>query len=109
MRISDWSSDVCSTDLQSGGRCRPAQERVSSPDDRDRPIARIMNPAPILQSSFWFADLIRGLAFDETVGICGAIVLPRPDHRLGKTIAPHMPTVRSEEHTSELQSLMRHS
>src|SRR3546814_7879744 len=86
------------TTLFRAGRCRPAQERVSSPDDRDRPIARIMNPAPILQSSFWFADLIRGLAFDETVGICGAIVLPRRDHRLGGD---------RKKHTSELQSLMR--
>src|SRR3546814_2116698 len=69
MRISDWSSDVCSSDLGAARRSPPRRRRAARPR-RSRPRAR-RDPA-------------------------GRQPLPR---RLS----------RSEEHTSELQSLMRTS
>src|SRR3546814_8395234 len=35
MRISDWSSDVCSSDLDSGKERRPGPRHRNSPDDAD--------------------------------------------------------------------------
>src|SRR3546814_6564099 len=97
MRISDWSSDVCSSDLQpdrpqadrAAGR-RPGQApQASAPDDARRvPCART-------------ARLLRD-------GAClhGRLRHPRLPDR-----AEPQPDLqglwRSEEHTSELQSLMR--
>src|SRR3546814_4749240 len=97
MRISDWSSDVCSSDLHgraAAGRRRqgqalraaqlagddpPAVRRFAGPGDRHRdPGARDPDPAPAPER--------------DPVPAHGAVVR---DHR------------RSEEHTSELQSLMR--
>src|SRR3546814_2297264 len=66
MRISDWSSDVCSSDLVSWLRCRRAGHH------RDRAMQRVLE------------------RHDDD----GA---PLPELR----------ELRSEEHTSELQSLMR--
>src|SRR3546814_2399814 len=91
MRISDWSSDVCSSDLlalAAGGRNRPQTRQISAAACRlnlrqDRrwqlPPPAPINPAcgsQAKQCSRWF--------------------------RRGRKN-------RSEEHTSELQSLMRNS
>src|SRR3546814_5291719 len=66
MRISDWSSDVCSSDLTKGSRPMTARtEKTRRPEDNLRRIA------------------------------------PRQAGPIGKL------QERSEEHTSELQSLMR--
>src|SRR3546814_4602601 len=42
MRISDWSSDVCSSDLMAGGGVRKAGRRreAAIPASRDRPVER---------------------------------------------------------------------
>src|SRR3546814_1787694 len=71
MRISDWSSDVCSSDLQ--------------------PRERLGEGALIL------LEALEGLGVGKDVGRDLRLRRPRPrlDH------------LRSEEHTSELQSLMR--
>src|SRR3546814_2426857 len=74
MRISDWSSDVCSSDLvRSAAVSRPTQRSpsIQSKDIRDDHEDAFGRPR------------------------CG----PQP-HRI---------CMRSEEHTSELQSLMRNS
>src|SRR3546814_9087808 len=86
MRISDWSSDVCSSDLR--GRGNPirfaASERVSSP------------------ISMRFRHLLT-LSTTRS-GICNRFRLwPVPRDRCLAA------TARSEEHTSELQSLTRNS
>src|SRR3546814_5292532 len=109
MRISDWSSDVCSSDLQVVGR-RP----VPGQGKREAPQPR----------NFGF-DGMR-LAEAEQHALCvggwrAAITPPpatlRPNLRLGdvpgvvqEAIAggiARLLVLRSEEHTSELQSLMR--
>src|SRR3546814_3418372 len=82
MRISDWSSDVCSSDLyirQSGqtsyhpiGTCKMGNDDLAVVDDRLR---------------------VRGI---DRLRVVDASIMPT------------MPSSnRSEEHTSELQSLMR--
>src|SRR3546814_7908849 len=89
MRISDWSSDVCSSDLHwatTAASALPAQARAN--------METITCPS---MSSSW-----RG----------GGCPLPdcRPFLRRRLRVDPLVrgrPALRSEEHTSELQSLMR--
>src|SRR3546814_6569414 len=74
MRISDWSSDVCSSDLKT--------------------------PPSVFLMPMSFAALLGGLM--TLVGTSPNIIVSRVrEDMLGK------PFGRSEEHTSELQSLMR--
>src|SRR3546814_2453686 len=102
MRISDWSSDVCSSDL-GGVNHGPRLARVGPPlhfvsrhgADR-RTAAKRGNgpPLPLRPRSEFEADLDtvgRGLAGQTPHGIVEL-----------RDVGP-----RSEEHTSELQSLMR--
>src|SRR3546814_1702262 len=84
MRISDWSSDVCSSDLIS---------------------AMILLGIPV-----WAAlgnERIPRIATPDSVS--RLILLPDNDRagRLAVPLAMKAQAVRSEEHTSELQSLMR--
>src|SRR3546814_2706950 len=99
LRISDWSSDVCSSDLVGAGlglfrlpdtggalRSRPVRRQGrdrAGQDDRDQ-------AEPGRQAGAWRAAAGRqGLGRDRRDALCAAR--------------------RSEEHTSELQSLMRNS
>src|SRR3546814_6601943 len=96
MRISEWSSDVCSSDLRAARgrtrrRCRARRQRRRS---RGSPPSR---PAPPKSSSFVSSAQLRPLN--------SAVVPPGP---LGPPLRQPASTAgRSEEHTSELQSLMR--
>src|SRR3546814_9766621 len=104
MRISDWSSDVCSSDLFDG--------LVAVEHARKTPTGVLYNEVPdrVADSLFlvalgyaagmpwcgWLAALLAALtAYIRTLG---GTVLGSQDFR-----GP----MRSEEHTSELQSLMR--
>src|SRR3546814_5416137 len=114
MRISDWSSDVCSSDLQ-GDRIptsrlragdRPAGCRAGAVVDGEtvghRRERRRMNIERPLQEQKAMTDA-KERAFSDIV----PIVEPRPKPRnIGLT---EIRSPRSEEHTSELQSLMRNS
>src|SRR3546814_8598588 len=88
MRISDWSSDVCSSDLLA-----PAPRyRRNSP----RIVDRIRNRLHMLtrfDPLELYAMLLGGMAAEEKA----------PFRELWGIV----PDYRSEEHTSELQSLMR--
>src|SRR3546814_4374819 len=86
MRISDWSSDVCSSDLlhieevphhQVGGVLLPRPQHVVAVDEAVAVLDQL----------------------DGVVAAAG----PTGELRVGPAAA----TTRSEEHTSELQSLMR--
>src|SRR3546814_10668437 len=82
MRISDWSSDVCSSDLRH-------QRDLADPVRPDRP-----------QHGF-------GLELGQDHGLGAEIPGPQ-QHRIAADMAEgHHAQARSEEHTSELQSLMR--
>src|SRR3546814_4756136 len=104
MRISDWSSDVCSSDLAEGSDMRIANFRLSccllpalllaapavaqtAPDTPDIPPQFV---APTGNYDYEKREVM--IPMRDGVELFTVIVVPR-----GK----------SEEHTSELQSLMR--
>src|SRR3546814_3979466 len=103
MRISDWSSDVCSSDLYPGRRhCKLAaavefihtatllHDDVVDGSDlrRGRKTANLIwgNSASVLVGDFLFARSFELMVEDGSLKVL---------------------KIRSEEHTSELQSLMR--
>src|SRR3546814_9101242 len=96
MRISDWSSDVCSSDLIVHRRARGPGADALTP-----PVISAQQPAPAQHRRRQRArggDQIGAPALRE--------MIPR---RLHRTVggAERLHELRSEEHTSELQSLMR--
>src|SRR3546814_7680725 len=113
MRISDWSSDVCSSDLLGERVVRPGivVERHCAAIGRE-----VVGAQPILANDDGVgrnrADLL-----DETREVEGDLGIGRPvvsdggcdGLRLAESVDLHHPwhDRRSEEHTSELQSLMR--
>src|SRR3546814_9540321 len=93
MRISDWSSDVCSSDLR-----RPEWAEK-------RPIATI-RPSP--RRSRGEGDRRRGWSSIIThYGDHYGDSLLNPPNSRRPCAWPVFLALRSEEHTSELQSLMR--
>src|SRR3546814_3903830 len=116
MRISDWSSDVCSSDLLASG---------------DRGIAQLLRPCqpvvghaillPFAEAYSVVAEQLArarpGDVVDEQALLDAALVEGRQAYLLrrisseaaiGKLLfANGLSLMRSEEHTSELQSLMR--
>src|SRR3546814_5478569 len=98
MRISDWSSDVCSSDLD-GTAAGGHEERYGGPAGPDRA----------------HEDVVEGVG-PVVVGAVEQTVLascPQPGRhghagqRTERVVS--LSEHRSEEHTSELQSLMRNS
>src|SRR3546814_1252457 len=96
MRISDWSSDVCSSDLQSG--------------------LAMSSPCSTQVEAFWSNSDQNGVTSANTIRIRSTARAPStassgctPRARSSCIEAPMPPKAisRSEEHTSELQSLMR--
>src|SRR3546814_4174597 len=110
MRISDWSSDVCSSDLTAYKRNRPPANDVDAFAARikfNMPMftpheSAIMrtheNPFEVLLYSFKDGDEVRAMGYD---GVKKAVKEAGEIQGLTEDIS------RSEEHTSELQSLMR--
>src|SRR3546814_3125312 len=88
MRISDWSSDVCSSDL-------PFRYRVGLRTNNSSPI---MNLGLVIIKRLGVSH--HGIQLTQSIRIKLARSSP-----LGATSFPL--GGRSEEHTSELQSLMR--
>src|SRR3546814_8725214 len=85
MRISDWSSDVCSSDLIAEGDVIEADRPARRLGHRDRGGGRLDGAARLQE-------------VEQPLGRAGGPL--DVAHHLGKG-------ARSEEHTSELQSLMR--
>src|SRR3546814_2120367 len=101
MRISDWSSDVCSSDLH------PRRCHELRPNGQYADAFRDLVLPPSGQSRF----RERGSLARESLP---AVLTPRPHNGYQVEgpfcLFPLVTTVdacRSEEHTSELQSLMR--
>src|SRR3546814_3414359 len=96
MRISDWSSDVCSSDLPALSRFRNPPQARRKPVSKPGTVHQLRHPLGRKQQ----VDLMIGqriqafdIVFEPAVGVnCFADIIT---------------TERSEEHTSELQSLMR--
>src|SRR3546814_7532862 len=112
MRISDWSSDVCSSDLS---------ERIAAPRDR---VYRALNDPEVLKAAIPGCETIERLSDTEMTATVvtkvgpvkarfqGAVTLSELDPPNGYTISGEgkggaAGFAGSEENTSELQSLMR--
>src|SRR3546814_6696393 len=111
MRISDWSSDVCSSDLREAAHeVRNRVDRAERHDvvdarevaDTDGADGQPLHRAGDAARGDHVALVERVLELDEDAG---DDVL----HQLLRTEADREPDHRSEEHTSELQSPMRSS
>src|SRR3546814_6596112 len=103
MRISDWSSDVCSSDLGP-----TAGARSFSPSRRMAPKLGILAGGSMLPRQLAETCLKSGrdvflIAFNGHTEPRAVEGLPHAWARLGAAAT----VLRSEEHTSELQSLMR--
>src|SRR3546814_8842227 len=93
MRISDWSSDVCSSDLAAGGTAAERGERrhVAGQGAGDRGSVRA------------------GVLRDGAAAVPAAVRRHQQAYfATGCQYSTDSPQ-RSEEHTSELQSIMRNS
>src|SRR3546814_9158491 len=110
MRISDWSSDVCSSDLAPedgavsqvnysiAGRVANGLNLVLAPIGFNRDISLALIPAMAAREVAVSAlATVYSLDADED------------EARLERSLGDRLKDNRSEEHTSELQSLMRTS
>src|SRR3546814_3898741 len=111
MRISDWSSDVCSSDLVDVGRRET---------DRPSTFVAMLHPAldfPPLAEKPCGADGLTGAqqvayarrGYLRTVGCADRVHSRHVEALTPSEVGQHLrrAAARSEEHTSELQSLMR--
>src|SRR3546814_1652060 len=109
MRISDWSSDVCSSDLL---RESAEQEaiRVFAANLKDLLLAAPAGPKSVLGLDPGIRTGVKVAAIDATGKVLETATVypfePRRD-REGSINTLAALVARSEEHTSELQSLMR--
>src|SRR3546814_8397073 len=110
MRISDWSSDVCSSDL-SHSFVVSCEKRVASHQPADRrlePFRRMMfSPNAGFKRQSLGRDKYQPRQPGRGYAAVEAGVHSAPE--LAAAIIRLTSTRRSEEHTSELQSLMRTS
>src|SRR3546814_7449037 len=115
MRISDWSSDVCASDLAAD------EHRIRARDNRELVIpARVQGDPQARRHLFLAYELLilyGGTALGHRLILqmqARNTGILEQTHRLGDVDRPAVTIVgvgdqryRSEEHTSELQSLMR--
>src|SRR3546814_2083922 len=103
MRISDWSSDVCSSDLPSRISFHPDYTRCTDESAGFRYTCGTMSPWPLTLSAIskavsqgWKRCFAKFASSAITIACCSPAIWLRAGR-----------IRRSEEHTSELQSLMR--
>src|SRR3546814_7158908 len=95
MRISDWSSDVCSSDLRHIGR---------TDHDRNEPVTKSTHHGRHDNEEDHDQAVSRDQDVPQVISLIQRRVRPIGNMRPGLT---RRWIRRSEEHTSELQSLMR--
>src|SRR3546814_9106659 len=113
MRISDWSSDVCSSDLAIGFGELPARQGIHLPcHHRFNIVASQLDDTGIGTQP----EIVVGIGnhlehgdYRQPLGLAEHRQLAiAPAHQAAIGGEPHGAVgIRSEEHTSELQSLMR--
>src|SRR3546814_4688149 len=105
MRISDWSSDVCSSDLPRPRGRRIDDAKVEMRIERGKIGINVSQRARIVGIVF-AAHAVR---IDREAGKAGRRNIVRLEQRLtrAKALEVGEGIGRSEEHTSELQLLMR--
>src|SRR3546814_2570739 len=116
LRISDWSSDVCSSDLGDGivRRCQPVvEDRVPAADLRLHLARRVAHTGVEIVGRLRVR--MRGIGArreeEAVVQVVGArnlqpLRIVREHAHDGREVVGEADVRRSEEHTSELQSLM---
>src|SRR3546814_2688294 len=113
MRISDWSSDVCSSDLITAGVAAPRWQMETSafrgrePDEFRWNIEETKLDSWSVRASFapspaWLLQVSYGEINEPE-----ELHLGEDEHRTTASAHYNNGRGRSEEHTSELQSLMR--
>src|SRR3546814_6575635 len=112
MRISDWSSDVCSSDLHRQARPRRRQRQLAVAAEREQHDRQAEHQGDDAEDHRQVAGAHAHRRANAVVE--GADKKPAADggdDQAGEQVAAisteHGKTSRSEEHTSELQSLMR--
>src|SRR3546814_6478484 len=120
MRISDWRSDVCSSDLEKTRRITSFTDRatiilavyVAFSEATNEGLWQVLPVSDILRLAL-LSVLLLALVMLTSGGIGRMLGFSRED-RIAivfcgskKSLATDIPMARSEEHTSELQSLMR--
>src|SRR3546814_1720375 len=105
MRISDWSSDVCSSDLAG---CREALFTLGDRPEARYAAAREALAAMGYESTLAYLGAMAKAVLDETglLPHLNAGLMGDADYAALRPVSASM-GLRSEEHTSELQSLMR--
>src|SRR3546814_10497299 len=110
MRISDWSSDVCSSDLVTRVFTAGDAARRNLVTVIERPGVGIRAAIDSLDEH----DRDYGLVIDRDRHVLGMVTADTLRDELKRNAEPRYANAfvdgcRSEEHTSELQSLMRNS
>src|SRR3546814_10853509 len=104
MRISDWSSDVCSSDLGTSrhrASLRRSERKAEHQQGEKAPGRPCQGGKPGPKDDKYG----KRLAWPKTIGkLAGRYLKQSVTER---KCGDHPPELRSEEHTSELQSLMR--
>src|SRR3546814_7979146 len=119
MRISDWSSDVCSSDLASLDEVDPeilrVYEKLGIPIEEQKVLAGVEGARKVAVDAV-FDSVSVATTFREELKKAGVIFLsiseairehPELVRKYLGSVVPQRDNYRSEEHTSELQSLMR--
>src|SRR3546814_9389934 len=101
MRISDWSSDVCSSDLYEFGRLNNAVRHRQIMLDAARDDMIAVEPAA--------EELLKELGDEHAYLSCTLLAQLMSARREIYHFHDMLKLERSEEHTSELKSLMRFS
>src|SRR3546814_10498131 len=118
MRISDWSSDVCSSDLVAARLVQIDQDifapLISAAVDQGLRVAGLRHFDQAIARAEAAGDFRNQTAIEGDEVVARAHLLPRRSRAkaFGRGVTPApaaLEIVRSEEHTSELQSLMRNS
>src|SRR3546814_7818473 len=111
MRISDWSSDVCSSDLRDGGRAVFLAGDVKNEGYAQSLVDLAVDEFGTLDGAFNNAGAVGEMAPIPDMAIANWEDVIRVNLTSAFLAAKaQIPALRrSEEHTSELQSLMRRS
>src|SRR3546814_3601622 len=101
MRISDWSSDVCSSDLKEPFNGSPTISLSYAPENEEAALLAALDAAELRA-----ADAVEREDFEGAMSALASLRAPI-DAFFDKVTVNDTDEKRSEEHTSELQSLMR--
>src|SRR3546814_4043432 len=110
MRISDWSSDVCSSDLRTPPRSAPLRAAIGIDEAEQRIVDR---HAELRIRERDIRRLALGVGHRPVAELERVVAEGQDDGThlrgggLDETYAQHTGVTRSEEHTSQIQAPMR--